>query len=404
MKIPAFLTICSLCLSPLLLTADSLHENSIPTDVSQKSKPATLKVLLEKLSEDVLLEVKGRYLVYNPQNDILIESGITGKRARMTVSDNGLVWGELFPGANELRIVPGDSQSSILINGVQYKGCVEIYSVGEHLTVINEVDIENYLKATFAASCAHIPEELLEIVAVVSRTNLYYLARKNKEATWHVDAQKVSYAGGELSRKSSYAENAVDKTKHMVLTFDDQPFPAVWTKDSAGKTASYASIFRKGGKTPPGAESLPSGFFRTKNTWTLTVEKERLAEIAHLDVITKIDLFHAEKSGKIYAIRLSNGSEAKNIDFFTLQHALGSDQLKSNDFSIKADQDHITFSGYGQGIGVGLCLASAEILAKRRENPRKILKTFFPGTQLVSMRTLDAKEPLSEEKISAAWQ
>lgn len=403
MKISTLLTICSLCLSPFLLSADSLHENTIPTDVSQKSKPATLKVLLEKQTDDVLLDVKGRYLVYNPKSGILVASGILGKKAKITMTDNGLRWGELFPGSLELRFVPGDSQSSILVNGIQYKGCIEIYSVGNRLTVINEVDIENYLKATLASD-PQISEELLEVAAVVARTNLYYLAQKNKEATWHVDAQKVHYAGGEPTLKNQYAENAIEKTRHIVLTFNDQPFPATWTKDSAGKTASYSSIFRKGGKTPPGAEALPSGFYRTQNHWTLNVAKERLAEIANLDSITKIDVFNAETSGKVYAVRFSNGQETKNIDFFTLQKALGADALKSNDFSIKVDQDQVTFSGYGQGIGVGLCLASAEILAKRRENPRKILKTFFPGTQLVSMRTLDAKEPLSEEKISAAWQ
>lgn len=403
MKIPTFLTICSLCLSPFLLTADGLHENSIPTDVSQKSKPATLKVLLEKQTDDVLLDIKGRYLVYNPKNGMLIESGIMGKRAKITITDNGLKWGELFPGALELRLVPGDSQSSILVNGIQYKGCVEIYSIGDRLTVINEVDIENYLKATLASD-PQISEELLEVAAVVARTNLYYLAQKNKDAAWHLDAQKVHYVGGEIAQKHKYVENAVDKTRHIVLTFNDQPFPATWTKDSAGKTASYSSIFRKGGKTPPGAEALPSGFYRTQNHWTLAVSKDRLAEIANLDSIIKIDLFNAETSGKVYAVRFSSGHETRNIDFFTLQKALGADQLKSNDFSIKVDQDQVTFSGYGQGIGVGLCLCSAEILAKRRENPRKILKTFFPGTQIVSMRTLDAKEPQSEEKISAAWQ
>lgn len=402
MKIPAFLLSCTLCLSPL--AADAVHENTLPMDVSQKSKPATLKIILEKLSQDVLLEVKGRYQIYQPKSNLLIESGILGKRGKVRVTDEGLKWGDLFPATFEMRIVPGDSQSSILVNGIQYKGCVEVYATGGKVTLINEVDIENYLKAYLATECGMISEELLDVAAVVARTNLYYLATKNKDAAWHLDAQKVHYTGNELVARNKYVENAVEKTKHMVLVYNDQPFATCWTKDAAGKTATYSSIFRKGGQTPPGVDALPSGFHRMKNSWTFTVSKEKLAEIVSLPFISKIDLFNAEHSGKVYAVRFSNGDDHANLDFFSLQKALGKELLKSNDFTIKAQENEITFSGFGEGVGVGLCLASAEILLKRKENPRRIVKTFFPGAQLVYMRSLDSKEPINEEKISAAWQ
>ncbi|HSX12409.1 MAG TPA: SpoIID/LytB domain-containing protein, partial [Rhabdochlamydiaceae bacterium] len=278
------------------------------------------------------------------------------------------------------------------------------YSVGDQLSVINEVDIESYLKSTLAYEAAQVSEELLDMVAIVARTNLYHLARKNKEASWHVDAQKTHYTGVDGAQKSKYIENAVDKTKHLIMTFNDEPFPTIWSQDCAGKTASYASVFRKGGKTPPGVDALPSAFHRAKSAWSFTVDKQKLAELAQLDTVTKIDLFNADKSGKVYGLRCSNQDEVKDIDFFSLQKALGPALLKSNDFTVKAEENQVTFSGYGQGPGVGLCLASAEILVKRRENPRKILKTFFPGVQLVYMRTLDAKENLSEEKLSPVWQ
>ena len=40
----------------------------IPTDLSQREKPATIKVLLGKQKEKILLEAKGRFHVYNPLN------------------------------------------------------------------------------------------------------------------------------------------------------------------------------------------------------------------------------------------------------------------------------------------------------------------------------------------------
>ncbi|HSX03739.1 MAG TPA: SpoIID/LytB domain-containing protein [Rhabdochlamydiaceae bacterium] len=404
MLIPFLLTCCSLCLSPLLLSAASSHVNSIPSDISKKGKPATVKIALEKLTQDLFLDVKGKFLIYHPKTEMLIESGVYGKRGKVAMTRDGLRWGETLPGTFEMRIVPGDSESSILVNGLQYKGALEIYSIGNQLSVINEVDIENYLKSTLAFEAAQVPEELLDMVAIVARTNLYYLARKNKDASWHLDAQKVHYTGMEGVQKSKYVEAAIDKTKHLIMTFNEEPFPAVWSQDCAGKSASYSSVFRKGGTTPPGVDALPSAFHRAKNAWNFTIEKQKLAEIVGIDSITKIDLFNAEKSGKVYALRCSNNEETKSIDFFTLQKALGSNLLKSNDFTLKADESQVVFSGYGQGVGVGLCLSSAEILVKRRENPRKILKTFFPGVQLIFMHTLDSKGNAGEEKISPVWQ
>lgn len=404
MKFLYLLTCCSLCTSPLLLNAESNHVNSVPSDISKKAKPATVKVVLEKLTQDLFLDAKGKFLIYHPKTEMLIESGVYGKRGKVSVTKGGLKWGETLPGIFEMRIVPGDSESSLLVNGIQYKGCVEIYSIGNQLSIINEVDIENYLKSTLAFEAGQVSEELLDMVAIVARTNLYHLARKNKDASWHLDAQKTHYTGIEGVQKSKYVENAVEKTKHLIMTFNDEPFPTAWSQDCAGKSASYSSIFRKGAKTPPGVDALPSAFHRAKNAWNFTLEKQKLAEIIGLDSITKIDLFNADKSGKVYALRCSNNNETKSIDFFALQKAIGGSLLKSNDFTLKADENQVVFSGYGQGLGIGLCLSSAEILVKRRENPRKILKTFFPGIQLVFMSGLDAKESLDEENISPVWQ
>ncbi len=404
MKFLFLLTCGSLCLSPLLQGAASNHMNSVPYDISKKAKPATVKVVLEKITPDLFLDARGKFLVYNPKTDLLIESGISGKRGKLSVSRGGLRWGDVMPGIFEMRLVPGDPESAILVNGIQYKGCVEVYAVGNELSVINEVDIENYLKSSLASTTKQISEELLEMVAIVERTNLYYLAHKNKDASWHLEAEKTQYEGVESAQKNQYVENAVEKTKHLIMTFNEKPFPAAISQDCAGKTASYASVFRKGGATPAGVEALPSAFNRAKNNWTFTVDKQKLAEVMKLDSIVKIDLFNADKSGKVYGVRCSSADETKSIDFFALQKALGPALLKSNDFTLKVDDHQIVFSGYGQGPGVGLCLASADILLKRRENSRKILKTFFPGVQLIYMRTLDTKDNLSEEKISPVWQ
>src|ERR1700681_91689 len=110
----------------MIASLSALPQN---TDFSQKSKPTTLKVLLQKQVHDLTLEVKGRHYIYNPLDGTEISWGILSKRFAVKAEASGIHWGEKFPGSFQLRFVPGDSQSSILVNGIQYHGCVEIYLI-----------------------------------------------------------------------------------------------------------------------------------------------------------------------------------------------------------------------------------------------------------------------------------
>src|SRR5665213_2808133 len=94
--------------------ASPLMARDLYKDVSQINKPATIKVLIGKQKKEALLEVKGRYSLYNPVDGVLVDSGILGKRAHIKPSETGIRWGSLIPdGLNQFRLVPGDSQTTI---------------------------------------------------------------------------------------------------------------------------------------------------------------------------------------------------------------------------------------------------------------------------------------------------
>ena len=122
------------------------------TDISQKSKPATVKVLLHRQVPEAMLEAKGRYEIYYPLDETKVSSGINSSRHTISVSEYGLKWGEDFKGFHQLRFVPVDSQSSLLVNGIQYRGCIEVWSNDGKLNIINEVGVEQYLKSTLSTA------------------------------------------------------------------------------------------------------------------------------------------------------------------------------------------------------------------------------------------------------------
>jgi len=100
-----------------------------------------------------------------------------------------------------------------------------------------------------------------------------------------------------------------------------------------------------------------------------------------------MDLFIDHFSGKVYATRFHDGVHSEDVDFTTLQKALGKDKIKSNDFTVRIKGNIAIFEGYGAGSGVGMCLYSAEQMSERGDNAPQILASFFPQTHLEKMRS-----------------
>jgi stage II sporulation protein D len=356
------------------------------TDISQKSKPTTLKVLLLPQASDVLLEVKGRHYIYNPLDGTEISRSIVSKRFPIKAEEYGIHWGEKFPGSFQLRFVPGDSQSSILVNGIQYRGCVEIYLKEGKFNVINEVDIENYLKSTLSSEfTSPLPDEEMSAISIVARTHAYFTAQKNKHAFWHVAASDVGYQGASMLAKPCI-EKAVNGTYHLILTYQGTPFAASWTQNSAGKTADFATIFRKAILTPPGVQAPIAMKDRKFHEWSFTYPKERLSQALDLSKVTAVDLYVAPDSEKVYGIKISDDDRSKDCDFITFQQIIGKEELRSNDFKIQEHGDELIFTGFGDGPGVGLCLYSAKVLAEKGQKAPQILQAFFPETLLEKVR------------------
>lgn len=389
MKVIPNLLIASLlmtsALAPLPLISGKIE---MPTDNSQEGKPATLKVLIGKQVDRVLLESKGGYHLYDPENHLLITSGSFSKRQWLTLEEGGLKWGELLPGIFQMRLVPATPEGSILIDGIEYKGCVEIYDVERKLYVINEVDVERYLKSTMTSQFAEeMDEEVMDAVAIVARTNAYFLASRKMNARWHVESGDVGYLGHALTLQNIHVDRAINNTRHMVLTYQGLPFAATWTKNCAGKTACFSSIYRKDSRSPKGVHSPFAARDREKFRWSFTISKKELAKALGTAGLVSFDLYQDGETQKTYGARVSQGGEFYQFDFFRLQQLLGSSRLKSNDFTVRIEQDLITFTGFGEGPGVGLCLFSANAMADKGDRATKILATFFPDTHLQNIRS-----------------
>jgi stage II sporulation protein D len=376
----------------VLLIAFALNLSA--TDLSEQNKPPTVRVLLTKLVEDALIEVRGRYLVYNPKNNELITASSKKKRARIFTREDGIYWDESFPDIYEIRIVPNEESANILINGIQYKGCIEVYSIGGTINIVNEVDTQNYLKSILGPKVdQNLPKEALDSIVITERTNLFYLIQKDPYASWQVEADAVGYTGLIAGRQNSNVVSAVNRTRDLIMHHKKKPFATSWGGNHTGRSVSFNSVFRKSCTVPKGVDNLPSLGKREKNRFRSTVPCKTLSNIVGLSSITEIDLFRAEKSKKVYAVRFISPEGLKDLGFFELQQELGESTLPSNDFTITLKGKIACIKGYGKGAGVGLCAFSAEILAQRKFSTRAILQAHFPGAEILNLHEKGENKP-----------
>lgn len=360
---------------------------SAPVDLSVHCKPATIKVRIASHRQTALLEAKGSFSVYNPHTAFLLTSSRAAKRAPVSFSADGIVWKETFQNMSSIRVVPQDTQSTLLVDGIEYRGCIEIHAEPNGLLIVNEVDIERYLKSTlFFPFSDEMDREVLEAVAILARTHAHYAMRSHPDALFHVDAKEVGYEGNALILQNLEMYQAIEQTRNMILTFEGASFPATWTKDSAGKTADYARIFQTKIKTPQAVATPIAAKERDQHMWFFEISKKELAQrvfaYTAMHKISDIGLFQDKQSHKIYAVRFKNEAQSQTLDFFTLQKALGNTLLKSNDFVMEIKGDKIYFTGYGEGHGVGMCLLSASFYADKGEKAAQLLNRFFPKTTL----------------------
>ncbi|MBX9924589.1 MAG: SpoIID/LytB domain-containing protein [Rhabdochlamydiaceae bacterium] len=389
-NIPILLILTLAPLAPQLFARTA----QIQVDETQKNKPATIKVLLEEGAENILLEVKGGYKVFCPHTNIVISSSSSATRGKMHPQNTGIFWSDAFPGTTAMRIVPNQGQTSILVNGIQYKGCLEVYQVDGKLRVINEVGIENYLRSCLATQCFNLSEpEVLNALIIVARTHAYYQVHKFPEAPWHVTAAETGYQGYGNTLQYLPLEQAIEHTRHAILTYNAKPFAASWSENSAGKTASFAAIFKDNAPAPKGVSIDGMESERMKSCWSFQVSKQELANLVKTAKVSNISVFSEKDSGKVYAVKISDQQNTKTLDFFSLQKALGESKLKSNDFTMEVQDQWIKFKGFGIGHGVGLCLHTARLMAKQGLDAKKILNQFFTGTELTKTRSV----PVSKE-------
>lgn len=358
-----------------------------------------IKVLMKENVDGALVDVDGGYKITNPQNNKVLNSSSKSKRYYLQTNAIGLKWGESFPSVHQMKIIPSHQDTMILVDGIQYKGALEVYDVNSKIQLVNEIDVEDLLKSVLSSQLgdSDYPAASLEALTIAARTHFYYCASRAGNPYWDIHASEIGYSGYGFIKINPAIERAVIATRNLILTFKDKPFATSWTENSAGQTASYESIYRKKAPGPEGVNVPFAQKERNQSRWKCSLTHQELAKMLKLSGVRSIDLFQDVSTKKIYALRISDGQKFKELTFFEFQNLLGKNRILSNDFTVSLLKDHISFDGFGKGNGVGVCVFTANQLAKCGYTGPQILQEFYQDTYLVKLGNIPESFK-SEEK------
>ena len=314
-----------------------------------------------------------------------------GKARKPVIADKGglKIGDERFP--RKVRLDPMGDGKHILVNGHPYRGAVVIVADGKgRLTVINELDLEDYVRSVVPAEMPHSwPLEALKAQAVVARS--YAVANRDRFGKEGYDLCATAacqvYEGVQSEKPST--DKAVDATRGQVLTFKDKPVSAVFHSCCGGRTDDAKDVWRSG--PIPYLRGVRARWCRQEcpfYQWKADISDDdlsrRLRAAGH-DVgrVQSLRIVSRTGAGRAYEVRVIGSSAAATLQANAFRLIVGSRLLRSTFWTGLSVSGHVwRFNGKGWGHGVGLCQWCAKITAGQGYKYKEILTYFYRNTKV----------------------
>jgi stage II sporulation protein D len=279
------------------------------------------------------------------------------------------------------------SQSGDDKSVVQVSGFIQLIRRGKGLLVINQVDLEEYVKGVVPAevNTAWHPE-MLKAQAVAARTYALYQHMLSASRDYDVAAsiQDQVYRGRQ--GLDARVEQAVESTRGLVITHEGAPIYAAFSSTAAGITEDAVIVWSKDLPYLKGVEcpfDLESPYYQWKASFKLEqLEKNLRQQGFAVGTIATLTPLAYSRAGRVATLRILHSKGELILRGEELRKAVGYTVVPSTQFTIESFGQEVVLAGYGAGHAVGLCQWGAKELAELGYSFSSILRYYYPGTEL----------------------
>ncbi len=220
-----------------------LLRSSIPFP-DQLSQPFYVKVAILHDQDHFTVSSPFPYTVSSMPSFLMVGRGNVMPDSVIKSVPGGIEIGPKFYSGSHIRLAT--DQGYFKINKREYRDHLQIIRDGNgKLLVINEVNIENYIKGVLPWEVS--PEwsiEALKAQAVVSRTYALFRALDKSNEIYFLEADVLSQVYKGKSLEKARTNEAVDLTRGEVLISGNQIFPAFFHACCGGQTAPADFVWR----------------------------------------------------------------------------------------------------------------------------------------------------------------
>lgn len=166
------------------------------------------------------------------------------------------ILGQYFDLGSNNVVVKSASGGFISVKGKWYRGEFIVTNHGGNLTVINHLDIEDYIKGVVPSEMpSGWSHEAHKAQAIAARS--YALANLGKRASQGYDLKDTpeDQAYGGASAESMGTNRAVEETQGIVLIYGLKIIPAFYSASAGGQTVSSGDVWTR---NLPYLQSVPS--------------------------------------------------------------------------------------------------------------------------------------------------
>ena len=297
--------------------------------------------------------------------------------------------------SNGAAVSSGDSGMEVSVSGL-----VQLVRRGKGFSVMNRVDLEEYVKGVVPSEVSSSwHPEMLKAQAVAARTYALYQQMLSATREYDVAAtvQDQVYRGKQGIDVGIL--RAVEATRGLVVTYLGAPIYAAFSSTAAGLTEDAMNVWSKEYPYLKGVEcpfDLASPYYQWKSSFKIDSLEQNLRQQGFpVGTIATITPLAFSRGGRVAKLRVLHSGGELVLRGEELRKAVGYTIIPSTQFAIESIGRDVVLSGFGAGHAVGMCQWGAKELAELGYPFSTILQYYYPGTELQNMTLTKAPIPPS---------
>lgn len=292
--------------------------------------------------------------------------------------------GILVNGTEYSSLILDSKGSAISINGKRYRGRVEVVRNKQALLIIDELNLEDYLVGLINQEISsRWPLESVKAQAVVARTYALYQKKMKKDARYDLESTVTSQVYSGIDSEDEMALRAVKETEGEVALYGGEVIQAMYHSSCGGETEASEDMW--GRRIPylkrikdPYCTEAPNYFWQYKIG--LREIGDRLKRLnSQIGEIKSVYVQKRSRSGRVISVAIKHSGGTSEMSGKDFREALGFENLRSTNFTVKPNGESLHFAGSGGGHGVGMCQWGAKGMAEDGKSYKEILKLYYPG-------------------------